>query len=214
MRSAFLLVGLLVAASPMQMSDCGDDDDDTMTPTPATELYWYYTCGDPVCSGYTPPEDDIPLCTDQKEGQPCTEEGAMCDPQDGCNALMVCAAEDPKAYGCPISRRAYKYGIDYLDQDGMQRLHDELMSMRLATYHYKGEDPSAPSRLGFIIDDNPESPAVLPGKQRVDLYGYTSMAVASLKVQEKQIETLRQEVDALKKALEATRQQLNRCQTR
>lgn len=218
MRSVLWIVGLLVAATPVQMSECTGDDDvtpvPTPVPTPASELNWYYTCGDPVCSGYTPPEGDIPLCTDQKEGAPCSVEGEMCDPQDGCNALMVCAAEDPKAYGCPISRRAYKEDINYLDEQAKARIHDELMRVKLATYHYKGEDETAPSRLGFIIDDAPNSPAVLPSKERVDLYGYTSMTVAALQVQSRQLEKLQQEIAAMKQELEATHKQLEQCKAR
>ncbi len=210
MRASFWIVGMIVAATPLQVSECPPADDDT--PTPAPELYWYSTCGDPVCSGYTPPAGDIPLCTDQKEGAPCTVEGEMCDPQSYCNALMVCAAEDPKAEGCPISRKAHKHGIQYLDRQAMSQVHDTLMEMKLATYHYNGEPETAPARLGFIIDDNEESPAVLPSKERVDLYGYTSMAVAALQVQSEQIQALQREVATMKKDLEKTRSDLAQCQ--
>ncbi len=209
MRLSIWFLALSAVATPMQFTNCGgDDDDDTTTYT------WYYTCGDPVCSGYTPPAGDIPLCTDQQEGDPCYVEGDMCDPQSDCNALMVCAAEDPKADGCPISRKAYKHDIEYLDASAKARYHDALMEMKLATYHYNGEPDTAPPRLGFIIDDNENSPAVLPSKERVDLYGYTSMTVAAVQVQARQIADLQREVEAMKKELETTRETLARCQAK
>jgi hypothetical protein len=63
----------------------------------------------------------------------------------------------------------------------------------------------ADQRLGFIIEDDPMSPAVVHDKDRVDLYGYTTMAVATLKVQSQEIEALRREVHELKKELESAR---------
>ncbi|GAC1352279.1 MAG: hypothetical protein NVS3B20_09960 [Polyangiales bacterium] len=72
------------------------------------------------------------------------------------------------------------------------------MRVRLATYHYKTGD-DAP-HLGFIIEDMREpSAAVLPSRDRVDLYGYVSMAVAALQRQENDIAALRAEVARLSK---------------
>ena len=73
------------------------------------------------------------------------------------------------------------------------------MSVRLATYRYKpgvtGEDAQ---HLGFIIEDMPQgSPAVLASRDRVDLYGYVSMAVAALKVQERELDALKKRVERL-----------------
>jgi hypothetical protein len=48
--------------------------------------------------------------------------------------------------------------------------------------------------LGFIIEDQPESLAVDQTHHRVDLYGYVSMMVAAMQVQEKEIAALRQEL--------------------
>lgn len=204
MRPVFWILALSTAMLPLPLGQCGADDDDT------TDLQWYTTCGDPVCRGYMP-QDEIPLCSDQKEGSPCNTEGMMCDPQDECNAMMICATEDPKTGGCPISRRSYKEDIQYLGAPELNRYHQELMDVKLATYRYKGQSAETPERLGFIIDDREDSPAVLPSKERVDLYGYTSMAVAALQVQSKQIETLQQEVEKLKKELEATEKTSKQC---
>lgn len=52
---------------------------------------------------------------------------------------------------CPISRRQFKTEINYLDTAARQRLHDELLEYRLATYRYKAHDPA--QHLGFMTDD-------------------------------------------------------------
>ena len=60
--------------------------------------------------------------------------------------------------------------------------------LRLATYTYKPEvaDPGV-THLGFVIEDNPDSQAVSGARGRVDMYGYVSMVVASMQVQEREI---------------------------
>lgn len=181
------------------ISQCNGGDDDT---SPPSKLTWYYTCGDPVCSGYNP-SGNVPLCTTEVAGESCTTEGATCDPKSDCNSLLVCAASDPtqEPGGCPISQKALKRDIHYLDATGLKQYRDELMQVKLATYQYKASPPNSPNRLGFMIDDKPESPAVLPNKERVDLYGYTSMTVAAVQVQAQELELLKQEIAALRAEL-------------
>ena len=190
----------------MGLQSCPDPGDDDDTDIPG--LTWYYTCGDPVCSGYTPPED-VPPCTDEQAGDSCSTEGTTCDPKDDCNRLLVCASEDPTQQegGCPISRRSAKDDIVYLRPAELERLHEDVLQTRLATWHYKGTPASSAQRLGFIIDDQPSSPAVLPNGNQVDVYGYTSMAVAAIQVQDKEIQSLRHELDALKRDLDAVKSQ-------
>jgi hypothetical protein len=78
--------------------------------------------------------------------------------------------------------------------------------MPLATWRYNDEDPNAREHLGFIIDDQPlTSPAVRPTGDRVDLYGYTSMAVAAIQEQHRQIEALQKEVKNLREELRAAK---------
>jgi hypothetical protein len=79
-------------------------------------------------------------------------------------------------------------------------MHDEVLRVRLATYNYKGQyaDPN-PKHLGFIVEDNPQSLAVDRGHDRVDLYGYLSMVVAAMQVQEKEIAALKQELAETRK---------------
>lgn len=170
------------------------------------DLQWYTTCGDPACSGYGGPFDGVPLCADQVEGEACAAEGEQCDPEDDCNALLVCAAADPKDQtgGCPISRRAHKTEVSYLDPEGLRAAAKEALDLRLATWRYRGE-AGEQRRLGFVIDDAPGSPAVRPDGERVDLYGYTSLALAALQAQQAEIEALRAELAALRAEVEACR---------
>lgn len=173
-------------------------------------LLWYSTCGDPVCSGYSGPFDGVPACETEVIGEGCETEAATCDPVNDCNALLICATEDPTAQegGCPISLRSAKKGIHYLSVDERGALSESLLSTRLARYHYNSQHESTPQRLGFIIDDQPGSPAVLPDGAHVDLYGYTSMAVATIQQQQAEIAALKAELAELRartEALEAAR---------
>ena len=172
---SFLTLAVLLAGCPLSNNDS----------VPA-ELLWYTTCGDPACQDYDPSMHTNAVCTTEVEGDPCTPEGAGCDLEAACNTELVCAYEDPTAGegGCPISLRSAKTEIRYVDAAGARALHDELLRTRLADYRYKTEPEGERHHLGFLIDDQPPgSPAVLPSGERVDLYGYTSMAVAALQVQ-------------------------------
>jgi hypothetical protein len=130
-------------------------------------------------------------------GIECGTASDSCDPGSACNALLVCAASDPKLpAGCPISRRSFKQDIRYLLADELAKYRDELLHMRLATWRYK----DAPERqhLGIIIDDAEGSVAVESGGERVDVYGYTSLAVATLQLQAVEIEALKHEIAELR----------------
>ena len=117
----------------------------------------------------------------------------------------MCATSDPTHGGaCPISRRAVKEDIRYLDRQEAKRLHDALMKFRLATFRYK-EAAAGRTQLGFMIDDVAPSPSVDPARDMVDLYGYTSMAVAALQTQACEIAALKREVRALRRELEQAR---------
>jgi hypothetical protein len=164
-------------------------------------LGMYSTCGDPVCMG-SRPHPGVAMCaTSDVEGATCRIEGASCDPRSDCNQLLVCARKDPKMQvgGCPISRRSYKTDIHYLDGQELARYEQELLALKLATWRYKGAPDR--ERLGFIIDDGESSIAVESTGDRVDLYGYASLAVAALQRQAQQIAALEREVALLKRAL-------------
>lgn len=118
--------------------------------------------------------------------------------------MLICAASDPRSgsFGCPISQRRFKTEIRYLTPPDRERVHAELLKIRLATYRYKQTPASSPKRLGFIIEDV-SSPLCVDGRrERVDLYGYTSMAVAALQVQAKKIEALERQLAELRALLE------------
>jgi hypothetical protein len=159
------------------------------------------TCGDPACAG-PGTHPGIPLCaTSDVEGVACNVEGARCDLRNDCNQLLTCARKDPKEQlgGCPISRRSYKRDIHYLAPAELARYQDELLGLKLATWRYR--DAPARTRLGFIIDDHERSVAVEATGDRIDLYGYTSLAVATLQRQARQIAALEREVATLRREL-------------
>jgi hypothetical protein len=185
----------------------GTADGGTSTP----DLRLFATCGDPVC-GIRPHGDPaVKACSKaQVAGSACATAGVRCDPcpgcdaASGCNQFLVCAAQDPQmgVGGCPISRRSYKRDIRYLSDRELARYEADLLGMKLATWRYK-HDPARP-RLGFIIDDLDEhagAAAVEGTGDRVDLYGYTSLAVATLQRQARQIAGLQRELAELRRAL-------------
>jgi hypothetical protein len=163
---------------------------------------WWTTCGDPVCSSYSGPFDGVPVCTDEQiAGTACDDEGAQCDLESNCNVLLQCSVADPKggSYGgCPISVRSAKTDIHYLDDPALRATADEARRVKLATWFYKDEPQQGRPHLGFVIDDQPASPAVAADGRHVDLYGYTSLAIAALQVQQAEIEALRAEVEELR----------------
>jgi hypothetical protein len=100
---------------------------------------------------------------------------------------------------CPISRRDAKQDIDYLDGERRRELADEILRYKLATYRYRTDGDHGPLHLGFIIDDVEPSMSIAPNGDSVDLYGYTSMAVAALQEQSQRIEALERELKDLKR---------------
>jgi hypothetical protein len=173
-------------------------------------LQWYDTCGDPVCHGHT--TQPFPACSTQMAGQPCTLAGVKCDPGDSCNRLLECASSNP-ATMCPVSRARFKHDIRYLPDADLARVKDDLMTMRLSTWRYNNEGQAGREHLGFIIDDNPESPSVDASGDHVDLYGYTSMAVAAVQVQDKEIAAQRQKIESLERAIEALKNEVRTCKS-
>jgi hypothetical protein len=103
----------------------------------------------------------------------------------------------PTGCGQAASQRAVKQDVTYLTPADAARLHDELLTYRLARYRYTRRDASATQHLGFIIDDAPASPSITADGKRVDLYAYTSMAVAALQTQAREIEQLKRAVATL-----------------
>lgn len=180
-----------------------------VTPS-AAPLQWFSTCGDPVCRGWSG-QSGLPLCTTQAEGQACDSTGDGCDPKSDCNSVLVCADHDPKQSGCPISSRRFKTEIHYLESAELAELAQSVDQIRLASYVYKS-DPHAVRQLGFIVEDNAGTPAVQLERSRVDLYGYTSMAVAAVQTQNKRVAALESEIGALRAELALVRESAESCQ--
>jgi hypothetical protein len=125
--------------------------------------------------------------------------GCVCGgspPLGGCGSGN---ADDP--VGCntgTVSRRAFKSDVTYVDDEEREALARRALDVRLAHYRYKGESPDARRRLGFLIDDQPDpSPAVDADRTHVDEYGYTSLLLATIQEQAKELEALRHRVEAL-----------------
>ncbi|OIP41343.1 MAG: hypothetical protein AUK47_06445 [Deltaproteobacteria bacterium CG2_30_63_29] len=166
-----------------------------------TDLKWWATCGDPVCQGHT--ASGLPACTTETIGDPCSPDGASCDPGNQCNSMILCASSDPQLQpgGCPKSRREFKEEIHYLGPEDRARFAEEINSVRLATYRYK--DAPERTQLGFIIEDQEPSLAIDSDRDMINLYGYTSMVVAALQTQSAEMDAMRRELEELRAQVQA-----------
>jgi hypothetical protein len=132
---------------------------------------------------------------------------ATCDCMKDCfcnQGVDKCVPEQDGSLLCnngAVSKRAFKTDIEYVSNEEREDLARETLSIPLATYRDKTERESDKRHLGFIIDDQPEtSPAVAGDQTHVDQYGYTSMLLATVQEQQKQIDALKKDVERLKKA--------------
>ncbi len=142
------------------------------------------------------------------QGTVCASEGLQCDYGCESNMARTCTGgvwvTSSSPGGCPISTRAVKRDITYITPSQADALAHEVRSTRLATYEYTLPGLTGRRRLGFILEDQPASFAADPEHSQVDLYGYTSMLVAAVQSQSREIDALRTEVDALRRALPPT----------
>lgn len=100
---------------------------------------------------------------------------------------------------CPISSRAAKRDIRYLSPAESAEVARAALGTRLATYEYTDPALRGPRRLGFIYEDAATHPyARTPDISGVDLYGYTSMLLATVQQQQRQIEALQRDVASLR----------------
>ena len=95
-----------------------------------------------------------------------------------------------------------KKDIRYLSPDEIRATAAKALRLRLATYEYKAPPYAGRRHLGFIIEDSPTVPAVYRDGDLVDLYGYTSMLLATTQSQQQQIETLKHQIEAFRRTVE------------
>lgn len=139
-------------------------------------------------------------------GTSCAIAGKRCVYGCGSDGARVCSGgEWTSASGtpCPISTRRVKREIAYLSPRRRAAIARRALDIKLATYRYT--DPALPRgpQLGFIIEDlDPGSFAAEASRARVNLYGYTSMLLAAVQTQQRQIVALRRQLRALRARLD------------
>jgi hypothetical protein len=189
--------GAFCPSYPVGQADCNPDAGITQNCCDRTNVRWTCFRGPAYCATPRP-----------RVGQACTREGERCAidaPRECGQTSMECrqGVWNVAPGECPISSARFKRDVAYVSQPDAEQLRGDLMRVKVARYRYtKGDD--AP-HLGFIIEDMPEgSPAVLPSRDRVDLYGYVSMTVVALQQQNEEIARLRAEVARLSDERRAT----------
>lgn len=154
----------------------------------------------PACEGETCAEGLA--CSDMAGQGRCCPEGTTLTANISsffgcCPDTDVCGCKDG---ACPISRLEHKHDLALVTDDELVRLGDALLATPLYTWRY--DDAPGATRFGFLIDESAPDFAVLPDGERVDLYGYTSLAVAALKRQRLELDALRLRLESLERRLD------------
>ena len=124
----------------------------------------------------------------------------------GCVGTQTNPSLITSCFNGTVSRRAFKDDVVYLGDEERESLARQALDIPLAHYRYKSEPADARRRLGFMIDDQPDpSPAVDADRTHVDEYGYTSMLLATVQQQARELEKLRRRVEALERGERAER---------
>lgn len=210
----FGLVGCTSASPGVSGVDAGSEAADASTDSVPTSSAEVGNCHFADEDGGIACEAGSVCVTDHDAANPS---GIACVPDvtdpASCGAIGCawdCRCANVSASECACMRwtstiRA-KQDVAYVDAAREAELRDELLAVRLATYRYlpgvTGEVVGEEAQhLGFIVEDMPEgSPAVAASRDRVDPYGYVSMAVAALKVQARELEELRARLATLEAA--------------
>ncbi len=130
-------------------------------------------------------------------GQPCSEEDKKCTYHCGTDGARVCKGKVWTAAmgsSCPRSRRRAKRAISYLSPEQAAAVARRTLKVKLATYLYRDPAHGRGRQLGFILEDVGRSYAGDPDEGRVNLYGYTSMLLATVQAQQRAIDGLRREL--------------------
>jgi hypothetical protein len=175
---------------------------------------WPLGCGPRTwrCSAPAPGCDVVPA----NPGTTCSSEGLLCrynncGPKNARECIGGIWTFASAGY-CPVSTRRAKTDIEYLGPDELARVARDVQSMKLATWSYNvpGLDDGR-RHLGIIIEDQPPASfAVDPKRSMVDLYGYTSMLVATVQAQGKAIAAHQIEIDMLTHEIADLRREMTR----
>jgi hypothetical protein len=176
------------------------------------------SCG-PLCgpgsTGYWNCQPEAAGCptTPPNAGTACGATGTTCRYQCGDAGARQCSKDGlwTTASGgpCPISTRKAKDGITYLEPAEADRIAKQVQSMKLASWIYKGALDDGRTHMGIVLEDQPPgSFAVDSRSNMVDLYGYSSMLLATAQSQQRQIEKQKKEIDALRGEIDAIKAEL------
>jgi hypothetical protein len=119
-----------------------------------------------------------------------------------CPVTDICGCEPH----CGVSSRVFKTDIHYLSDAEEKELQSQLRALRLASYRYKDSLDDGRTHVGYILEDSPDAASSDLARSRVDLYTYSTMAVATLHAQDEKIASLEaqmKELRARQDALEA-----------
>lgn len=172
------------------------------------QLQWHERCLFVHIRGHEECPETMHFCTTEELDAPCREDEAPCCRAESrctnanCNSSLECTDHDPSPVACRLrSRRQFKHDIEYLGQGDLEQLRSKLLQMNLTRFRYNGQPSSTAPHLGFIIEDVEPSPSVDVQNDAVDLYGYISMAVATIQVQNREIQKLQQQMHDLRRQM-------------
>jgi len=101
-----------------------------------------------------------------------------------------------------LSSREFKEHIQKVDKTAHPLMLARLMDMDLTTYKYKKEyGGDGDTKLGFIAEDMPEEVLSKDGKG-VDLYELLALTIGAIKGQQREVDELKTENDALRQEIQ------------
>jgi hypothetical protein len=101
-----------------------------------------------------------------------------------------------------LSSREYKEDIQMVDKVAYPIMLAKLEDMELATYKYKKEyGGDGNTKLGFIAEDMPDEVLSKDGKG-VDLYELLTLTIGAIKGQQREVDELKAENDALRQEIQ------------
>lgn len=137
-------------------------------------------------------------------GTSCTEESKECKYHCGTDGKRICKGKVWTAAGgspCPVSSRRAKREIKYISEGQAAAIARRTLGVKLATYRYKNPVNGSGPQLGFILEDVGRDYSGDPAEGQVNLYGYTSMLLATVQAQQRSIDGLKRELRALRREM-------------